>query len=131
MIYGIGMDLVAVNRMQENIKRYGRRFAGKILSAEELPEYESAHHPARYLAKRFAAKEALVKALGTGFSHGISLKHISIKHGPLGQPEINCAGKLIELMRTRLISACHLTLTDEKDYACACVILEKGTRAPH
>ncbi|MGH8120830.1 MAG: holo-ACP synthase, partial [Gammaproteobacteria bacterium] len=70
MIYGVGIDLVTVRRMQENIDRYGSRFAGKILHPDEMQEFRTAARPAGFLARRFAAKEALAKALGTGFSNG-------------------------------------------------------------
>jgi holo-[acyl-carrier protein] synthase len=125
MIHGIGIDMVAVSRMQDNINRYGDRFASKILSDHELKEYVSVSSPAHYLAKRFAAKEALTKALGTGFRNGISLKNISIHHETSGQPGIICDGETKEIMSTIGIVTCHLSLSDEKDYACACVVLEK------
>jgi holo-[acyl-carrier protein] synthase len=126
MIHGIGIDMVDVRRMQENIDRFGLRFAGKILSTSEMREYSKIDKPASFLARRFAAKEALAKALGTGFSNGITLKSISIIHGCDGQPTITCAGKMLEVMSARRIGSSHLTITDEKDYACACVILEKS-----
>jgi holo-[acyl-carrier protein] synthase len=126
MIHGIGIDLVDIRRMQENIERYGERFAGKILSTSEMLEYSKINKPASFLARRFAAKEALAKALGTGFNHGITLKNISIIHGQDGQPAISCAGKILEIMLLRRIGSSHLSITDEKDYACACVILEKS-----
>lgn len=125
MIHGIGIDLVDVRRMQENIERFGERFAGKILSTSEMLEYSKINKPASFLARRFAAKEALAKALGTGFNNGVTLKNITISHGLDGQPAINCAGKMLEIMSLQGISSSHLTITDEKDYACACVILEK------
>ncbi len=125
MIFGIGMDIVAISRMQENLDRHGDRFVAKILNANELPGFEQSSRKAHYLAKRFAAKEALVKALGTGFRDGITLDTISISNEPTGQPRINCQGKLQEMMQSAGISACHLTLSDEQEYACACVILER------
>ena len=127
MIYGIGMDMVTVRRIQKNIERYGTRFAGKILSPVEMHEYHMVIKPASFLARRFAAKEALAKALGTGFSNGITFTSISISHGPDGQPMIICAGKILEIMAARGICNSHLTITDEKEYACACVILEKSS----
>ena len=125
MIHGIGLDMVDIRRMQVNIDRFGARFAGKILSANELRDYSMVEKPASFLARRFAAKEALAKALGTGFGNGVTLKNISIIHKVDGQPAINCTGKIQEVMSAQGISSSHLTITDEKDYACACVILEK------
>jgi holo-[acyl-carrier-protein] synthase len=124
MIHGIGIDLVAVPRMQQIIDRYGGRFAGRILCQNELLEYTTTTQPASFLAKRFAAKEAFSKALGTGFNNGVTLKNICISHSHGGQPVISCAGKIAEVMSTYGISSSHLTITDEKDYACACVVLE-------
>lgn len=125
MIYGIGIDIVAVHRMQENIEQYAERFARKILDEEEMLEYSTAMQPAHYLAKHFAAKEALVKALGTGFRDGINLRDIHIQHAPSGRPEIRYNGKIAETISANGVAACHLTVSDEKEYACACVILEK------
>ena len=125
MIHGVGVDIVAISRMRDNINQYGNRFASKILSERELKEFECVSSPANYLAKRFAAKEALTKALGTGFRNGITLKNISVHHETSGQPRIICDGKLEEIMSAMGIVSCHLSLSDEKEYACACVVLEK------
>ena len=127
MIHGIGIDIVAVSRMRENIDQYGDRFAGKILSEQDLVEYASVSSPAHYLAKRFAAKEALTKALGTGFRDGISLKNIRIRNETTGKPGIICVGRADEIMSSLGIVSCHLSLSDERDYACACVVLEKSS----
>ena len=126
MIHGIGIDMVAIQRMRENIDRYGARFAGKILTTGEMDEYHMVSNPASFLARRFAAKEALAKALGTGFRDGITLKNISVHHGQDGQPRLSCGGKIQEVMLARGIGSSHLSISDEKDYACACVILEKS-----
>lgn len=126
MIQGIGIDIVSVVRMEENLSRHGKRFPEKILSDSELGEYESSSIPAHFLAKRFAAKEALVKALGTGFRDGIFLKHISVTHDSDGCPKLLFIGKLREVIQSRMISS-YLSLSDEKDYACAVVVLESGS----
>ncbi|MBM2829225.1 MAG: hypothetical protein HW411_15 [Gammaproteobacteria bacterium] len=125
MIHGIGIDLVDVARMQTNIERYGDRFARRILSHMELDNYRGTNEPAYFLAKHFAAKEAVAKALGTGFRDGLSLKNISINHNRNGQPGIKCNGRASEIMNSYGIQFSHLTITDEKHYACACVVLEK------
>jgi holo-[acyl-carrier protein] synthase len=125
MIHGIGIDMVAVSRMRDNIDQYGERFAVKILSEDELAEFATVASPAHYLAKRFAAKEALTKALGTGFRAGISLKNISVCNETSGQPRIICSGRAEEIMSTLGILSCHLSISDEQDFACACVVLEK------
>ena len=124
MIFGIGVDAVAIVRMQNNIKRYGQRFAGRILSQQELKEYSASHMPANYLAKHFAAKEAISKALGTGIRKGVSFRNISIKHDELGKPELIYNGSVKDFIESRKIVNTHLSITDEKDYAFACVVLE-------
>jgi len=124
MIHGIGIDLVHITRMQNNIERYGDRFVKRILSRVELDDYNGTSEPAYFLAKHFAAKEAMVKALGTGFRNGLTFKNISINHNQFGQPRIMCNGRASEIMNSYGIQCSHLTITDEKDYACACVVLE-------
>ena len=125
MIYGIGIDIVAIHRINENIEQYDERFAEKILSDKEMEAYRKTHNPVNFLAKHFAAKEAFVKALGTGFRNGINLKSIQIEHLESGQPVFQYNEKLSEVMHTNGIISCHISLSDEQEYACACVILEK------
>ncbi len=125
MIYGIGIDSVHIERMHKNIHRYGDRFAKKILSHREWKRYKQEIRPANFLAKHFAAKEAMAKALGTGFRDGLSLKHITVTHDNYGRPEIKCIGRASDLLASRNINSSYLSITDEKDYALACVVLEK------
>lgn len=126
MIYGIGIDMVAICRMQENINKYGGRFADRILCKNELVEYSNTSKKAGYLAKHFAAKEALVKAIGTGFRNGVKLRDISVNHLSSGQPHIQFEGKITDILSMHGITSCFLTLADENDYAIACVVLETG-----
>ncbi|MBI1732075.1 MAG: holo-ACP synthase [Gammaproteobacteria bacterium] len=124
MIYGVGVDVVEVRRMEESLARFGRRLAEKILSADECIEFDQAPGKARFLARRFAAKEALVKALGTGFRAGIFPGAISITHDPSGKPGFAVAGSAGDLLRARGISGTHLSIADEREYALAYVLLE-------
>ena len=124
MIYGIGIDMVAIQRMQENINKYGSRFASKVLCKQELDEYTGISGKASYLAKHFAAKEALAKAIGTGFSNGVSLRDICINHLSSGQPQLQLEGKITDILSINGITSCFLTLSDENEYAIACVVLE-------
>ena len=126
MIFGIGIDAVAIVRMQKNIERFGQRFAGRILSRYELEEYNASRTPANYLAKHFAVKEAVSKALGTGISNGISLRNISIEHDEFGKPELKYDGYVKDIIESRKIGNTHLSITDEMDYAFACVVLERN-----
>jgi holo-[acyl-carrier protein] synthase len=125
VILGIGVDMVDIRRMRTGIERFGERFAVKLLSDQELDEFRAAVDPAAFLAKRFAAKEALVKAMGMGFREGIQHRQISVAHTPAGQPRFNCQGKISVVLSEQGVSVCHLSITDEKNYAVAYVVLER------
>ena len=124
MLLGIGTDIVHVPRVERLLERFGERFPRRILTERELRDFARAPSPARFIAKRFAAKEAFVKALGTGFRDGITWKDIGIGHTPKGQPLIELHGAL-----KGLALKAHVSLADEKDYAVAFVVLamDKGT----
>ena len=124
MLRGIGTDIVRVARMEQNLSRYGRRFAARILHDMELVEFDRSAQPARFLAKRFAAKEAAAKAFGTGFRDGLSLRHLRVDHDSLGRPLLSCSDKAAELMVHFAVSASHLSISDEEHYAVAFVVLE-------
>lgn len=126
MIYGVGIDVVEVRRMENSVARFGRRLAEKILSTEECAEYDQAPRKARFLARRFAAKEALVKALGTGFRGGISPGAIGVTHDVSGKPRFQLATNVSAALEQRGICHSHLSITDEREYALAYVLLEKN-----
>lgn len=126
MIHGIGTDIVAIARIEEGLQRHGDRFAERILADSEIEGFRAAVRPASYLAKRFAAKEAMAKAMGTGFRDGLSLRHIAVGHDAKGRPLIELNGRAEELCRELGIGACHLSLSDERDYAVAFVTLLSG-----
>lgn len=125
-IYGIGTDIVEVRRMAAILARHGRRFARHILSPAELPEYETSTFPERFLAKRFAAKEAFAKAMGTGFRNPVSLTNIRITHDDLGKPGIAFEAALGELVSRQGVGQCHLSVSDEKELVAAFVVLERA-----
>jgi holo-[acyl-carrier protein] synthase len=125
MIYGIGTDLVEPARIARLLEKYGERFAKRLLTDEEWPEYLGSGQPAMFLAKRFAAKEALAKAFGTGMRYPVSLSHIGITHDHLGKPYFTFHSALSELARNEGITRHHLSISDELNLACAFVILEK------
>lgn len=124
MIFGIGADIVRVARMQKSLDRYGEKFAQRILTNRELEEYVQDAHKAHFLAKRFAAKEAAAKAMGTGFQNGVQLKQISVCHTEHGKPLLEFSGFAASFMDQHKILHAHLSLTDEKDNAVAFVVLE-------
>ena len=123
MIFGIGIDLVRISRMERAIVRHGGRFAERILSEYELGDYADAREKAAFLAKHFAAKEALLKALGTGLRSGIQWRHMEVRNDSLGKPDLVCSGRVQELFDERGIVASFLSISDEDEYAAAFVTL--------
>ena len=124
MIFGIGTDIVHIPRIQQALERHGERFAERILTPSELEGYRRAGQPAHFLAKRFAAKEAAAKALGVGFRLGLSLQHIAVRRAPHSRPELHFSGRAAQVCSEQSITAAHLSLADEQEYAVAYVILE-------
>ncbi len=123
MIFGIGTDIVRVARMQKSLEKYGERFARRILTETEFAGFQKNVRPANFLAKRFAAKEATAKAMGTGFNQGLSLHHISVGHDALGKPLLEFSGAASDFMKKHGIVESHISLADEAEYAVAFVTL--------
>ncbi|QQR69518.1 MAG: holo-ACP synthase [Alphaproteobacteria bacterium] len=127
MILGIGTDLVDIDRIERMLERYGPRFAQRLFTAHERQRAQANARPAAIYAKRFAAKEAVVKALGTGFRQGISWQDIEVVEDDLGKPLLRLHGKAAQhLDRIHLESNkyIHLSLSDEPPYALAFVVIE-------
>jgi len=124
MIYGIGSDIVAVRRMADFWQRHGERGLEKVLAPEERDPCRASPDPGRFLAKRFAAKEALGKALGTGVRDPLLLPAIAVSHDELGKPAFAFTPELAAHLAARGLLA-HLSISDEQDYAVAFVVLEK------
>lgn len=122
-IFGIGTDIVEVERIRENLERFGDRFAGRILSAGEFDEFCRNARPQHFLARRFAVKEAVAKAFGTGFRDGLRLRDIELHHNELGRPELGYTGVARILCRQFKISSSHVSVSDERRYAVAFVTL--------
>lgn len=101
-IIGIGSDLCAVSRMEELCKKYGQRFAQRILSAQELVQWEARDYSTSYLAKRWAGKEAVVKSLGSGFAKGLRWREISVLNDMEGKPFIQVSGQTLELLHYKI-----------------------------
>ncbi|MBA3033471.1 MAG: holo-ACP synthase [Gammaproteobacteria bacterium] len=124
MIFGIGTDLVAIERTQALWQRHGERAMEKILAPEERSDCRGHPEPGRFLAKRFAAKEALGKALGTGIRTPVLLPAIAVTHDDLGKPAFAFAPELADWMQEcRLVA--HLSLSDEAGQALAFVVVEQ------
>lgn len=124
MIFGIGTDIVEYARIEAMWVRFGVRLAERLLSEGELPEFLAHAHPARFLAKRFAAKEAFAKAVGSGLRHPVSLARISITHDGLGKPVLQFDTVLRTYLAQLGISGHHLSISDERNTIVAFVVLE-------
>ena len=125
MIYGIGTDIVAIKRLRAFWERHGDKARERLLAPQEYAAFDAATDKGRFLAKRFAAKEAFSKALGTGVRPPASLSAIAVTHDELGKPAFECCGELGKLLEKRGLSP-HLSISDEADYAVAFVILEQA-----
>ena len=124
MIFGIGTDIVRVERIRDDVSRFGDRFVERILTAAELLEFHQNANKANFLARRFAAKEAAAKAMGTGFSNGVHLRDIEVTHDAQGKPLLKFYGQAQQFMQDKHISVAHISLADEQDHAVAFVTLE-------
>ena len=124
MIYGVGTDLIELRRVEKVLKRYGERFARRILCEPELKRFRAHRQPVAYLAKRFAAKEAFTKALGTGIHAPANWHGVWVINLKSGRPQLEFSDELKKLLEKKQINRSHLSLTDEKEMAAATVILE-------
>ncbi|MBD3821214.1 MAG: holo-ACP synthase [Thiotrichales bacterium] len=124
MIIGIGTDIVEIERISSLLDKRGESFARRILSKIEMKEFADQMHPAVYLSKRWAAKEAIAKALGTGFTQGVCFSEMTVGHTDLGQPQVHLHGKTLALSESRHITDWSISISDEKHYAIAFVVAE-------
>lgn len=123
MILGMGIDVAELDRIERGLARFGQRYLERILIGEEL-ERLPRKNPVPSLAARFAAKEAASKALGTGFSHGVSLATIEVTGGERGQPHIRFHGAALERFQQLGGETVHVSLTHGRDVAAAVVVIE-------
>jgi len=124
MIYGIRLDVIEPQRVERLRDKYGERFARRVLTPIEWPGYLRTVRPALFLANRFAAKEAFSKAMGTGFRYPVTLQCISVVQNAAGKPSLEFHPNLERLIKSRGIVRHHLTISDERALACACVVIE-------
>ena len=123
-IYGLGTDIVNIKRIDNSLKKYGLVFKNKIFSKKEISYCEKKKNPSAFYAKRFAAKEAFSKAIGTGIRKGLSLKDIEISNNLYGKPTIVLKKNLVKFLKKRIKSNnydIHLSLADDKPWAQATV----------
>lgn len=124
MIYGIGTDIVSIKRIEDALFRFGDRFLHRILNETEVAEYAQSAQPARFLAKRFAAKEAFSKAFGTGIGGEIGWHDVAVTHDERGKPIIKCSAALSARLATCEIKNSHISISDESEHAIAFVVIE-------
>ena len=125
MIYGIGVDVLEQARITAALKRFGGRFTNHLLLPAEHAQLAKTQRPERFIAMRFAAKEALVKALGTGFAHGMWIRDIGVAQNAWGKPEVIYSERGDALRRKLGVGDGHVTLTDEAGLIVAVAILMK------
>jgi holo-[acyl-carrier protein] synthase len=125
MIAGTGIDIVEISRIRDMLEKHSNAFAEKIFTDKERDEAENRSDPSVYFAGRWAAKEAFAKALGTGFGRFCSWTDISVSNDSAGKPFITLSGNALEYAEKLEIANIHLSISHEKEYACASVILEK------
>lgn len=124
MIYGVGTDIVEISRLQMVLDRWGDRFIDRVFTETEAAYCRRKALPAPRFALRFAAKEAFVKALGSGFRGGLSFRQIEVVHDEKSAPALSLHGKCLSAYRDCGLKRSHLSLSDDGDYAVAFVVLE-------
>ena len=127
MIFGIGVDVLESARIARTLERFGARFIEHLLMPEEQAQLAQTARPARFLAMRFAAKEAIVKAMGTGFAHGIWIRDVGVVQNSWGKPEVVYSERGEKVRRGMGIGEGHVTLTDEAGLIVAVAVLMRTT----
>ncbi len=125
MIVGTGVDIVEIDRIQKIVDQYGDAFAKRILCENEHENYEKQKFPVRFIARRFAAKEAVAKALGTGFQAGITMHMICVAHDEFGRPIIKLYDRAKERADSLGVENLLISISDERHYAMAFAVMEK------
>ena len=124
-VVGIGNDIVEISRIANMADKAQERLALRVLTPNEYQRYQSLKQPERFLAKRWAGKEAAAKALGRGIADGISFQHFEIISLTTGQPTLHLSARALEIAKQIQAEHWHISLSDEKEYALAFVVLSK------
>jgi holo-[acyl-carrier protein] synthase len=131
MIYGIGIDVLEAERVHRVLEKYGERFVEHLLMPEERAQLERTARPARFLAMHFAAKEAIVKAMGTGFAHGVWIRDVGMVQNAWGRPEVVYSARGAKVRDGLGIGEGHVTLTDEAGLVVAvAVLMRRSAQSP-
>jgi holo-[acyl-carrier protein] synthase len=126
MIFGIGVDVLEVKRIGETLERFGAHFIERLLMPEEQAQLARTQRRVRFIAMRFAAKEAIVKAMGTGFSHGVWIRDVGVVQNAWGKPEVVFSERGERVRRELGVGEGHVTLTDEAGLVVAVAVLMKA-----
>ena len=124
MIKGVGIDVIEISRIAGEIEKYGESFLNRVFTMEEINYSEAKMRSAQHYAVRFAAKEAVFKALGTGWQQGVAWKEVVVKNDVLGKPTVELLGRVNELAARIGANVVHLSLTHSREYAAAVAVLE-------
>src|ERR1700742_2156217 len=127
MIFGIGVDVLEAKRITRTLEKFGSRFTNHLLMPEEKAQLTKTRRPERFIAMRFAAKEAIVKAMGTGFAHGIWIRDVGVVQNSWGKPEVVSSARGDAVRRRFGIGEGHVTLTDEAGLIVAVAVLMRAT----
>ncbi|HEV2286348.1 MAG TPA: holo-ACP synthase [Steroidobacteraceae bacterium] len=123
MIFGIGVDVLEAARIERTLARFGERFIEHLLLPAERAQLERTQRRERFLAMRFAAKEAIVKAMGTGFAHGMWIRDVGVVQNAWGKPEVVFSARGDRVRRALGVGEAHVTLTDEAGLVVAVAVL--------
>jgi holo-[acyl-carrier protein] synthase len=123
MIFGIGVDVLEAARIGRTLERFGERFVEHLLLPEERAQLARTQRRERFLAMRFAAKEAVVKAMGTGFAHGMWIRDVGVVQNAWGKPEVVFSARGERVRRALGVGEAHVTLTDEAGLVVAVAVL--------
>jgi holo-[acyl-carrier protein] synthase len=123
MIFGVGIDVLEARRVHATFERFGAHLVERLLMPEERAQFELTRRPERFLATRFAAKEAIVKAMGTGFAHGVWIRDVGVVQNAWGRPEVIYSARGENVRNQLGVGEGHVTLTDEAGLVVAVAIL--------
>jgi holo-[acyl-carrier protein] synthase len=126
MIFGIGVDVLEAARVKKTLERFGERFTEHLLMPEERAQLVKTRRPERFIAMRFAAKEAIVKAMGTGFAHGVWIRDVGVVQNAWGKPEVIYSERGEQVRRGLGVGEGHVTLTDEAGLIVAVAVLMRA-----
>ena len=126
MIYGIGVDVLEARRIKRTLERFGDRFVEHLLLPAEAAQMQRTQRKERFLAMRFAAKEAIVKAMGTGFAHGVWIRDVGVVQNSWGKPEVVFSARGERVRRGLGVGDAHVTLSDERGLVVAVAVLMKA-----